>query len=91
MKKTKSGRRQFLAAGAGASLAGMAKGSLAGQDDAVTPGASEKQDRQRDMEGFVPNPAIEQARLVALEILKPSQKEIQQGLAIHRESLVFDT
>ena len=91
MKKTKDGRRQFLAAGAGVSLAGMATGSLAGQNDAVAPGASGEQDKQPDVEGFVPNPAIEQARLVALEILKPSQKEIQQGLAIHRESLVFDT
>jgi len=36
------------------------------------------------------NPKIQAAREVALNILKPSQKELEHGLALHAESLVFD-
>jgi len=37
------------------------------------------------------NPTIQDAREVALNILKPSEKELQHGLEIHADSLVFDT
>ena len=36
------------------------------------------------------NKKIEAARQVALEVLKPSQRELEHGLALHKESLVFD-
>lgn len=37
------------------------------------------------------NPTIQDARNVALAILKPSEKELQRGLELHADSLVFDT
>ena len=36
------------------------------------------------------NEKIEEARQVALKILKPSQRDLEHGLALHKESLVFD-
>ena len=36
------------------------------------------------------NPQIQHAREVALNILKPSKKELERGLRLHSESLVFD-
>lgn len=36
-------------------------------------------------------PKIQQAREVALNLLKPSAKELERGLRLHAESLVFDT
>ena len=36
------------------------------------------------------NPKTRQARDVALNILKPSAKELEHGLRLHAESLVFD-
>lgn len=35
--------------------------------------------------------AIEQARQLALSILKPSKKELEHGLELHKNSIVFDT
>ncbi len=37
------------------------------------------------------NPQIQHAREVALDILKPSASELERGLRIHAESLVFDS
>ena len=37
------------------------------------------------------NDRIERDRQVALSILKPSQRDLEYGLALHRESLVFDS
>ena len=34
---------------------------------------------------------IEEARKVALQILKPSKKELERGMELHTNSLVFDT
>jgi membrane dipeptidase len=36
------------------------------------------------------NPSIQHAREVALSILKPSAKELERGLRLHAESVVFD-
>lgn len=36
------------------------------------------------------NDRIERDRHAALEALKPSQRDLQYGLELHRESLVFD-
>src|SRR5262245_46469657 len=35
-------------------------------------------------------PAIEQARDAALAVLKPKQKDLEHGLALHASSIVFD-
>ena len=35
-------------------------------------------------------PSIQQAREVALSILKPTAKELEHGLRLHAESVVFD-
>jgi membrane dipeptidase len=37
------------------------------------------------------NPRIQHARDVALNILKPSDSELQRGLQLHAESIVFDS
>ena len=37
------------------------------------------------------NDRIERDRQVALSILKPSQRDLEYGLALHREALVFDS
>lgn len=37
-----------------------------------------------------PNTIIESARQAALEILKPSKKDLEHGLELHHQSLVFD-
>ena len=36
------------------------------------------------------NPQIQRARDVALNVLKPTSKELERGLRLHHESLVFD-
>lgn len=40
---------------------------------------------------FVMNSQIKKAREVALKILKPTKKQLEHGLELHRNSLVFDT
>jgi membrane dipeptidase len=37
------------------------------------------------------NPVIQQARQVALDILKPSQRDLEHGLELHAQSLVFES
>jgi membrane dipeptidase len=91
MKTRKEGRRDFLAASAGVSITGMVAGSLEAGKGGGEDGGQERSVAEEIPATFVPNPAIEQARLAALEILKPSQKEIQKGLAFHRDAIVFDT
>jgi membrane dipeptidase len=36
------------------------------------------------------NPTIQRARDVALQLLNPTDAELQHGLELHRDSLVFD-
>ncbi|MEW4529061.1 membrane dipeptidase [Maioricimonas sp. JC845] len=69
-------RRSFLKAGSLLSLAGLSGPLFA--DDAPSAGDP------------VLNEKIEQYRQVALDILKPSKRDLEYGLALHRESLVFD-
>jgi hypothetical protein len=38
-----------------------------------------------------PNEAVQQAREAALKVLKPTPKQLEHGLKLHAESLVFDT
>jgi membrane dipeptidase len=38
----------------------------------------------------IANPEIEQARAVAMAVLKPRQKDLERGLALHASSIIFD-
>lgn len=69
-------RRTFLKAPAVFSLAAAARGALAG------PGVEKRAG---------PNPAIEKARQAALDVLKPSAKQLEHGLELHKASLVFES
>ncbi|MBI5758665.1 MAG: membrane dipeptidase [Planctomycetales bacterium] len=75
MNHIRTSRRQFLTR----SIAGSAAAWLAG----------------RGGSGFsnqlpATNNAIDQARTAALGVLKPSNKDLEHGLALHKASLVFD-
>ncbi len=80
-------RRQFTGSLAGATAASLAmRVVLAGE------GLSEEADA-RDPIGDLTrrlNPQIQASRDVALGILKPSTAELDRGLKLHTESLVFD-
>ncbi|MEQ8785941.1 MAG: membrane dipeptidase [Pirellulaceae bacterium] len=75
-------RRTFLQTTAALSLLGLSRHAsataLVDSDDAVA----------RLTERL--NPQVQQARDVALNILKPTAKELEHGLRLHAESLVFD-
>ncbi|NLY00143.1 MAG: twin-arginine translocation signal domain-containing protein [Rhodopirellula sp.] len=73
-------RRRFLQASAALPLAAVATSYAAP--------AAEKASESADWQS---NPVIQQARQVALEILKPSQKQIDHGLELHAQSLVFES
>ena len=75
MKEQIKARREFLAASAGVSLTGLVATAVEGQSNASSTGGQDEPGDEGLPEQFVPNAAIEQARLVALELLKPSQKE----------------
>lgn len=74
-------RRTFLAATALAGLAGGAK--------TVAETGEDKKPTWKALTERL-NPKIQQARDVALGILKPSTRELERGLRLHSESLVFD-
>lgn len=80
------GRRNFLVASAAALAAtGVSTASAAEE----TP-RSEPFRLDRDPLLSSSHPTITKARDLGLEILKPSQAELQRGLELHRASLVFD-
>lgn len=79
-------RRTFLQASAAASLAGFAASGAARSAQAADP--SSPTDVAALTERL--NPTIQQAREVALNILRPSSAELERGLRLHAESLVFD-
>lgn len=74
-------RRNFLQGSTALALAGLAENSAvsAAQDNAVS-ALTERL-----------NPTITQAREAALKILKPSARELDRGLRLHAESIVFDS
>lgn len=80
-------RRSFLQASAAASLAGLSGAQRTASATAAQPptadGVAALTERL--------NPAIQHAREVALGILKPTPKELERGLRLHAESLVFDS
>ena len=77
-------RRDFLHASLGLSLAGAAGGL--GSDPA---GAAEPSGRTDP--SWEKNEVIQEARRVGLDILKPSEKDLEHGLKLHADSLVFET
>ena len=81
-------RRGFLQSSMGAASLGV---TLA----ATSTGTTDSQAAEPDFDPLSAltknlNPKIQAAREVALNILKPSQQELEHGLTLHAESLVFD-
>ena len=73
-------RRQFLKTSAGVALLGAAPSPFGVRPArAAAPPLSS------------PNEVIQKARDVALGILKPSQKDLEHGLELHADSLVFES
>lgn len=73
-------RRNFLQTSAAVSVAGHAVlSSTAAQPDAVSTLTEQL------------NPRIQQARVAALKILQPSERDLQHGLELHADSIVFDS
>ncbi len=80
-------RRQFLKASAGVPIVtGMA--AQAGTSPSVL--AISQEDDPERKKRIEANQQIQKARQVALKILKPSNKELEHGLELHANSLVFD-
>jgi membrane dipeptidase len=72
-------RRNFLHASLGLSLAGATAALAQPTKTSSKPDPS-----------WENNEVIQEARGVALDILKPSKRELEHGLALHADSLVFD-
>jgi len=85
-------RRQFLGASLGLSAAGVA-GAAFGADAAEKPAAANEAEAAKPPEGtsWEKNEVIQSARAAAIEILKPSKKDLEHGLKLHADSLVFET
>lgn len=77
-------RRTFLQSTAATSLAALT---------AANTSAADEVDREDPVAALTErlNPKVEQARQAALEILKPSKKDLEHGLRLHAESIVFDS
>ncbi len=81
-------RREFLKASAGVPLAaGMA--AQAGANPLMS--AISQEDASERKERIEANEQIQKARQVALSILKPSEKQLEHGLELHANSLVFES
>lgn len=72
-------RRTFLQATAAATALNSGVGSATSRADSIT-ALTERL-----------NPTIQHAREVALKILKPSARDLQHGLELHADSIVFDS
>ena len=80
-------RRQFLKVSAGVPIvAGMA--AHAGTNTSVS--AISQEDDPERKKRIESNQQIQKARQVALNILKPSSKELEHGLELHKNSLVIE-
>ncbi len=81
-------RREFLRASAGVPLAaGMAV--QAGTRPSMA--AISQEDASERKKRIEANEQIQRARQVALNILKPSKKQLEHGLELHANSLVFES
>lgn len=74
---------QYLTCGAGL----MTLPSIALAEGAAQKGAA---DLERIAERIKSNETIQRGRAAALEVLKPTQKDLEHGLELHAQSLVFD-
>lgn len=74
-------RRTFLKTAAALSLSGLARTASAAPAD--SPDAAARLTERL-------SPVMQQARETALAILKPSARELEHGLRLHAESVVFD-
>ncbi|MGV2338763.1 MAG UNVERIFIED_CONTAM: hypothetical protein LVR18_33685 [Planctomycetaceae bacterium] len=84
-------RRNFLQSSAGASSFLPAAFQVDRGDGRCSSGAaSDPDDVVREMTENLP-PAMQQARNVALDLLKPSPAQLERGLRLHAESVVFDS
>ena len=96
MQHASINRRRFLNTSVGLSLAG-ATAACSGQT--VERSSTERPAKESAASvsaasqptDWKANPVIQRTRRVALEILKPTRKQIERGLALHAESLVFDS
>ncbi len=80
-------RRHFLKTSAGMPIV-AAMAAQAGTSSSVLATSQENDpERKKRIEA---NQQIQKARQVALKILKPSRKELEHGLELHKNSLVFD-
>ena len=77
-------RRRFLQASAALSLA-------AATVSAAETTAPDPPKNVPEPGSWRSNPVIQQARQVALDILKPTQKDLEHGLELHAQSLVFES
>jgi membrane dipeptidase len=80
-------RRRFLNTSAGLSLAGTAAGLTAAEAGDPDRSSGSKKDRDAKPRR---NAQMQHAWSVALDILQPTGKQLEHGLELHRQSLVFD-
>lgn len=78
-------RRHFLQQTTALSILG----SLASESTGTQPGPAGLQGADALTQQL--NPRIQDARQVALKLLQPTDQELQRGLELHADSLVFDT
>lgn len=81
-------RRRFL--GSSAALLGLTMVSSPDQTAAETPPAAVAPPG-KDPLLVTQNPVIAKARDAALAVLKPTTAQLERGLALHRQALVFDS
>lgn len=76
-------RRQFFQSSAVAAAAAAVSSTVADEADSTLDPVQQLTENL--------NPTIQHARQVALDILKPSSRDLAHGLAVHADSVVFDS
>ena len=79
-------RRDWIKGVGPVALAGTAANAAAASDEAASPPSVGVGGLTEDL-----NPKIQGYRDAALKVLKPSAKDLEHGLALHADSLVFDS
>ena len=87
MKNTSKSRRLFLQTSAGISSAI----GLTGITGTTKTAWGETIDVEDQKKRIAANKTIQEARETALQILKPTKKELEHGLELHENSLVFES
>lgn len=85
-------RRRFLAASLLAGLANSTTSLLAQQPGPAEGTADSRDSGLAGVDALTQrlNPAISEAREAALKLLRPTPRELERGLRLHAESIVFD-